>query len=70
MAYDLDELNRLRAEYQRRSEDVGQVWVERSDLDVLAGVEAAANEAGGQWLRAVHAAWPEIADVLAERTET
>lgn len=62
---DLAELDRLRKRYQDLSENVGQAWVEGSDLAILTDAEAEANDAGAEWLRAVHRAWPEISDTLA-----
>lgn len=54
------ELDRLRAEYQRRSEDAGQGWIEHWPAPDQEAADLAQAAAGAAWLAAVHAAWPAI----------
>lgn len=63
---DWDELDQLRAEYQRCSEDAGQGWIESWPESDQRAANFAQCVAGHAWLAAVHATWPAIRDAWSD----
>lgn len=62
---DLQALDQLRATYQARLNDAAQAYVEHWGPEATAEADAALDEAGARWLRAIHAAWPQLRAELA-----